>query len=150
MYDWVSYPITLLIENIFDLERENIKNKVAPCPFRLELLACLERLLCFCHTGNTKAFATSAMGPLNLSRSAVADSFPIMSKGFKQGNITLAMRHGLEIDPWKWPTTKNRYPAITSKRSQVLTYSEQHFMVCKTLLFCISQEVHLFTCHACG
>ena len=77
------------------------------------------------------------MGPLNLSRSAVADGFPIMSKVFRQDNLVLAMKHGLEIDPRKWPTTKDGYPAIASKRSQVLTYSVQHFMVRTTLLFCI-------------
>lgn len=128
MYDWVSHPITILIDKLFEVEIENIRNKVLPCPFRVELLACLERMLCFCHTGNTAVFATSLMAPLNMSRSAVADGFPTMSNIFKHPNIRRAMTYDLEIDPRKWPM-KDGYPAIASKRAQVLTYSLPHFMV---------------------
>lgn len=129
LYDWVSYPITILIKKLFQLEMGHIDKKVQPSPFRIELLASLERLLCFCHTGNTSVFATSLMGQLNLSRSAVTDGFPIMSKVFKQPNIIFAMQHGYEINPCKWPIMRNGYPAIASKRAQVLTYSLPHFMV---------------------
>lgn len=129
LYDWVSYPITILIEEIYELEMVNIQNNVKPCPFRLELLASLERLLCFCHTGNAAVFATSLMAPLNLSRSAVADGFPTMSRLFNQSNLRAAVKFGLQIDPRRWPTTKEGYPAVASKRAQVLTYSLPHFMV---------------------
>lgn len=105
-----------------------ILNKTLPCPFQLELLAAFERLLCFCHTGNTSVFATSLMQPLGLSRSATVDGFPTLLKVFIQPNIHLAKKHGFLVDYRKWPL-KNSYPAIASKKAQVLTYSLSHFMV---------------------
>jgi hypothetical protein len=35
---------------------------------------------------------------------------------------------GFRINPRRWPL-KDHYPAIASKRAQVLTYSFSHFMV---------------------
>ena len=96
--------------------------------FRVELLASLERLLCFCHTGSTAVFATSLMGPLCLSKSAVKDGFPMLQNVFYQLTILSAAKNGIQVDPRKWPL-KDGYPAIASKKTQVLTYSLSHFMV---------------------
>jgi hypothetical protein len=58
------------------------------------------------------------------------DGFPTLDeKIFMQPTIKSAMIHGFEIAKQKWPWTKDRYPAVASRRSQVLTYSLDHFMV---------------------
>ena len=101
MYDWVSYPITLLTKKLFDLEMINIAANIKPCPYRLELIASLERILCFCHTGSAKVFATSLMHPLGLSRGAIFDGFPMLHNIFEQPTILSAMNLGFRIDARK-------------------------------------------------
>src|SRR6266571_5945657 len=145
LYNWVSYPITLLIKSIYEHEIRNLRmNEVAtmPCHMRIELLASLERLLCFCHTGNTAVFATSLMHPLGLSKGALKDGFPMLLPLFEQRMIPLAMDHGFNIDPRKWPL-KDGYPAIASKRAQVLTYSIKHFLVSSTSFIVTSTVRHM-------
>lgn len=129
LFDWVSYPVNILIKKLFEIEMKAISRKVDPCPFRLELLASLERILCFCHTGNTAVFATSLMNGLGLSKGALCDGFPMLHRIFKQSTILSAMNEGFNVDPRTWPI-KDHYPAVASKRAQVLTYSFSHFMVC--------------------
>jgi hypothetical protein len=130
LFDWVAHPVTLMIKGLFDLEMEAIQKKRLPCPFRVELIAALERVLCFCHTGSTAVFATSLMNRLGLSRGAVVDGFPMLLKLFKQPTISSAMKDGFDIDARQWPVVK-MYPAIASMRTQELTYSMSHFLVCE-------------------
>lgn len=105
-----------------------IRDGILPFHFRLELLASLERLLCFCHTGNTVVFTTSLMNPLGLSRGALKDGFPMLQNIFTKPTILTAMKNGFDIDPRRWPK-KDGHPAMSSKRAQVLTYSLGYFMV---------------------
>lgn len=128
LYDWVAYPITLLIQLLYENEMKSIRKDIIPCPFRLELIASLERTLCFCHTGNAAALATSLMNPLGLSRAVVKDGFPMLHKVFIQHSVSSAASHGFQIDPRAWPL-KDGHPAIASRRTQTLTYSLSHFMV---------------------
>jgi hypothetical protein len=128
LYNWVAYLITLLIWLLFKNEMRLIKKKELPSPFRVKLLAALERTLCFCHTGNVAVTAPSLMKPLGLSMGLVKDEFPMLHKLFRQSTISLAKKHGFKVDRRAWPL-KGRYPAIASKRAQTLTYSVEHFMV---------------------
>ena len=136
------------MKHIFIMETKTIANRSLPCPYRLELLASLERVLCFCHTGNAAVFATSLMNPLGLSRGAVADGFPMLWKIFTQPNITFALMYGLVVDPEKWPL-KDGYPAVASKRAQVLTYSIQHFMV-RSSIYLVFRFSPLYHSHRAG
>lgn len=123
--------MSVLIRSLYKNEIRRMSGnggRKLPCPFRLELLASLERILCFCHTGNAAVLATSLMNPLGLSRGVVKDGYPMLHKVFQQPSISAAIRHGLEIDRRAWPL-KDGYPAIASKRAQVVTYSLEHFMV---------------------
>jgi hypothetical protein len=99
-----------------------------PSPFRLELVMSLERILCFCHTGNTAVLATSLMNPLGLSMGVLKDGFPMLHKVFLHLSISSAIMNGLEIDRRLWPL-KDGHPATASRRAQTLTYSLGHFMV---------------------
>lgn len=107
---------------------ETIGKGERPDPYRLELLACLERTLCFCHTGSARSLATSLMGPLGLSRGLITDGFPVLLQTFPEKALTKARDAGFAVDPRKWPT-KDGHPAVASKRAQELTYSLSHFMV---------------------
>ena len=127
LFDWVSYPITLMIQRMYAQEISKVNKGKLPCPMCLELVACLERVLCFCHTGNTSVFATSLMNPLGLSKGAIRDGFPVLINIFDK-DLLSASKEGFCIDPRKWPL-KGRYPAVASKRAQVLNYSMKHYMV---------------------
>src|ERR1700761_2591284 len=152
LFDWVSYPITLLIKMLYQQERNKPRNQELACPMCLELVACLERVLCFCHTGNTSVFATSLMDPLGLSRGAIKDGFPVLLNIFDKDLVT-ASREGFCIDANKWPI-KGRHPAVASKRAQILNYSTKHYMVRNSpQLLLTVQSSHCTTYrgqHGCG
>ena len=133
LFDWVSFPIVLMMKSLYAKEIENEENgAIKPCHMRVELLAALERLLCFCHTGNTAVLATSLINPLGLSKGVLKDGFPVLLRTFQQPRIRCAMNSGFMIDPRRWPK-KDGYPAIASKKAQVLTYSMNHFLVSPTM-----------------
>jgi hypothetical protein len=144
LYDWVSFPINILIKDLYEKEMKAIRRKALPDPYRLELIASLERLLCFCHTGSTAVFTTSLMAPLGLSSSAIADGFPMLGPVFMQPSILSAMNSGYELNPKAWPE-KDGYPAVSSKKCQIFSYSLPHFMVSKSHLPYLF--IHLFRCH---
>lgn len=123
-----------MIEAIYDSQLLLIKDEREPCPLSLELLASFERMLCYCHTGNTAVLATSLMRPLGLSRGALMDGFPTLNNHFQQPTISLALRNGLLINPATWPL-KDGYPAVASKKSQIVTYSLNYFLVRVFLYF---------------
>ncbi len=106
----------------------------------MELLASFERLLCYCHTGNTAVFATSLMHPLGLSRATLIDGFPMLLNPFHHPTIFLAAKNGFKIDPSAWPL-KHGHPAVASKRAQVLTYSINHFFVRLFLSFFLFNSI---------
>jgi hypothetical protein len=117
-----------MIEGLYKIQRSQVYAKEKPCPFILELLACFERLLCYCHTGNTAVFATSLMHPLGLSRGTLVDGYPVLLNVFQQPTIYLASKHGFGINPSAWPL-KDGHPAVASKKAQMVTYSMSHFLV---------------------
>ena len=128
LFDWVSYPITVLTKKLYDIQMKIVDMDRLPCFFHLELLASLERLLCFCHTGSTAVFATSLMHRLGLSLGAITDGFPMLHQIFEQPSILSAMNHNFHVDARLWPLY-NGYPAIASKAAQIFAYSLSHFMV---------------------
>jgi hypothetical protein len=131
LYNWVAQPIVVLMKALYQHERSIISNNILPSPFRIELLASLERLLYYCHTGNASVLATSLMHSLGLGRAVIKDGFPMIVRLFEQPMISMAMKQGLHIDARRWPL-KDGYPAVASKRAQVLTYSPSHFQVSLT------------------
>ncbi|KAH9032220.1 hypothetical protein EDB84DRAFT_1438686 [Lactarius hengduanensis] len=99
LFEWVSYPVTTLIETIYEQELGKIQEDTEdeePNQLKLELLAALERTLCYCHTGNAACLATTLMRPLGLSRGLIKDGFPMLKNVFKEKNILEAMKRGLQ------------------------------------------------------
>jgi hypothetical protein len=120
-----------MIKGLYTREITNVQTGgrgTKPSYMGLEFLAALERLLCFCHTGNAAVFATSLMHPLGLSKGVLKDGFPMLLQLFTEPTILSAMNAGFPINASNWPL-KGRYPSIASKRAQVLTYSSNHFLV---------------------
>ncbi|KAH8998202.1 hypothetical protein EDB86DRAFT_2828489 [Lactarius hatsudake] len=126
LFKWVSSLITLLIETIHEQEMipEDTEDE-EPNQLKLELLAALERMLCYCHTGNAVCLATTLMKPLGLSQGLIKDGFPMLFPVFKEKNILEAMKRGFQVDERKW-LLKNGHPAIASRKAQEVTYSVQH------------------------
>lgn len=128
IYDWVSYPITLMIQGIYKTKMQRIDKNKLPCLLCLELLASFEQLLCDCHTGNTAVFATSLMNGLGLSRGSLKDGFPVLLDTFEHPLIMVAREHGFKVDLKHWPL-KSGFPAVASRKAQVLTYLDAHYLV---------------------
>ncbi|KAH8982112.1 hypothetical protein EDB86DRAFT_3086416 [Lactarius hatsudake] len=134
LFKWVSSPITSLIETIYEQEMiPEDKEDEELNQLKLELLAALERTLCYCHTGNAACLATTLMKPLGLSQGLIKDGFLMLFPVFKEKNILEAMKRGFQVDERKWPL-KNRHPAIASRKAQEVTYSVQHFHAYHTKL----------------
>ncbi|KAH8980399.1 hypothetical protein EDB86DRAFT_2835364 [Lactarius hatsudake] len=127
LFKWVLSPITSLIETIYEQEMipEDTEDE-EPNQLKLELLAALERTLCYCHTGNAACLVMTLMKPLGLSQGLIKDGFPMLFPVFKEKNILEAMKRGFQVDERKWPL-KNGHPAIASRKAQEVTYSVQHF-----------------------
>lgn len=98
-----------------------------PSPYIVELISALERSLAYAHTGNAKVLSTSLMHPLWLSRGIIDQGMPslspILSPVLQSTNVPV-------IDSSIWPDGGGgRFPAIASKRAQILTYGEGHYAV---------------------
>ncbi|KAI9430746.1 hypothetical protein H4582DRAFT_2086078 [Lactarius indigo] len=126
LFKWVSSPITMLIEMIYEQELGKEGEDEEPSQLKLELLAALERTVCYCHTGNAACLATSLMRPLGLSQGLIKDGFPMLMPVFKERNLLEAAKRGLHVDERRWPM-KDGHPAIASRKAQEVTYSLQHF-----------------------
>ncbi|KAG1853395.1 hypothetical protein F4604DRAFT_1933291 [Suillus subluteus] len=125
IYQWTTYPITSLLERIWDHFYPLIQKGVKPAPQVIELCSVLERALAYAHTGNTRVIATSLMRPLWLVQSLLEHGLPTFSPSVR---FAAAPSIPVAISPADWPTlTSMKVPAIASKRSQILTYGNDHF-----------------------
>ncbi|KAG2090773.1 uncharacterized protein F5147DRAFT_780230 [Suillus discolor] len=128
VYQWTTYPITSLLERIWDHFSPLVERGVKPAPQAIELCSVLERALAYAHTGNTKVIATSLMRPLWLVQSLLEHGLPTFSPSVR---FAAPPSIPIAISPADWPTlTSMKVPAIASKRSQILTYGNDHFEVC--------------------
>ncbi|KAG2045993.1 hypothetical protein BDR06DRAFT_1015119 [Suillus hirtellus] len=125
VYQWTTYPITSLLERIWDHFCPLMERGGKPAPPVIELCSVLERALAYAHTGNTKVIATSLMRPLWLVQSLLEHGLPTFSPSVR---FAAPPSIPVTISPADWPTLTNmKVPAIASKRSQILTYGNDHF-----------------------
>ncbi|KAG1803891.1 uncharacterized protein HD556DRAFT_1303877 [Suillus plorans] len=111
VYQWTTYPITSLLERIWDHFSPLVERGVKPAPQAIELCSVLERALAYAHTGDTKSLLEHGLPTFSPSvRFAAPPSIPVA------------------ISPADWPMlTSMKVLAIASKRSQILTYGNDHF-----------------------
>ncbi|KAG2365886.1 hypothetical protein BDR07DRAFT_1373987 [Suillus spraguei] len=125
VYQWTTYPITSLLERIWEHFLPVITKGGKPAPQVVEICSVLERALAYAHTGNAKVIATSLMRPLWLVKSLLEQGLPTFAPSVRFSNAPCIP---VAISPADWPTITNmNVPAIASKRSQMLTYGNDHF-----------------------
>jgi hypothetical protein len=105
-----------------------IEDNRRPSPHQVELCSAIERSIAYAHTGNAKVIATSLMGPLWLSHSLFNDGLPTISRDI----IKIISGDTIEIliQTHLWPIKgKLKIPAIASKKSQIITYGLDHYII---------------------
>ncbi|KAG2028654.1 hypothetical protein BDR03DRAFT_1019517 [Suillus americanus] len=126
LYQWTTFGVTSLLERIWKHEHPLLKKGLKPTPETVELCSVLERTLAYAHTGNAKVIATSLMRPFWLVQSLLQQGIPTLSTKIRMSSSPLTTP--ITVSPADWPTlTDMRVPAISSKRAQILTYSQDHF-----------------------
>lgn len=173
---WTAFPITVLLELIWEryikpvLDRRNQRANSAssatsrstrdlpiehlalvPPAHWLELLAVLERCLCFSHTGAAPSLAYALMKRTFTSRALLEGYLPMFSD-------VLEIPVGVPLYPrlhlHQWPVDLAKEPLLASKRAQALTYGSAHLSVrlcttfyhsfhladCMTGLHCVFQD----------
>lgn len=149
---WTAYPITVLMEEVWakrirpvldsrnthpsnTLVAANPRSRRAPpiahlanvpSPEWLELLAMLERCLCFAHTGSAPSLAYALMKRTFTSRSLLEGYLPMFWDGLE---IPEASPLHAKLHIHRWPTDRRKEPLLASKRSQILTYGAAHLAV---------------------
>jgi hypothetical protein len=106
-------------------------------PLLVELCAVAERALNYMHTGNVAVIATTIMNPLWIGRAITQDGIPCFNPRY----VNTGPSSQLVVYPEHWPYNNSKHqPLTSSKRSQILTYSEAHFKVSKYSMFCHLQR----------
>lgn len=147
---WTAYPLTVLMEEIWRRHLHPILDKRAsleaqsgwnprsrrtpsinhlatvPPPQWLELLAIVERSLCFAHTGSAPSLAYALMKRTFTSRALLDGFLPMFWDGLE---ISDAAPLNPTLHFHKWPLNNNKEPLLASKRSQLLTYGRSHLAV---------------------
>jgi hypothetical protein len=124
----MTFGVTSLLEHIWKHDHLLLKWGLKPMPETIELCSVLERTLAYVHTENAKVLVTSLMRPFWLVQSLLQQGIPMLSTKIWISSSPLMML--ITVSPADWPTlTDMRVPAISSKQSQILTYSQGHFEV---------------------
>ncbi|KAG2355766.1 hypothetical protein BDR07DRAFT_1381286 [Suillus spraguei] len=111
LFAWATYPLTTMIDTLWDDNRNSIKENAVLDPRVIEVMSMLERALNYAHTGNARVLCRQLMDRAWIS----LDSF---------------IAHGSLVGG------KTRRPLTSSRRSQELTYGtgqykayEAHFTI---------------------
>ena len=121
--------MTALLENFWN-RVQTIINTPGKCvsPYVIEIVAMLERVLNFAHTGNAQVLVKKLMDPAWLSLGCLLDGFPCISPNFVE-HQSLGTNSVLPVIT-KWPINNQTHRALTaSKRVQQLTYGDVHYEV---------------------
>jgi hypothetical protein len=128
MLPWATYGINALQKQVYSQEMGNLLRGRKVSPYLLEFLAALERTEAYAHTGNAKVLSNAVMKPLFITRSLLEHGMPTINKAIYNTRFLDVSRFTIQEDLWPLSAGK-KGPAICSKRSQMLTYGESHFMV---------------------
>jgi hypothetical protein len=124
IYNWTSYPLTCLLERVWDMCEQSLRVQKHPRPTFVELCASLERALNFMHTGNAAVITTTLMNPLWIGLAIVQDGLPCLNT-----RHIPAVSSTLMIIDADWPHNDKHQPMSASKGSQLRHYGEGHFNV---------------------
>jgi hypothetical protein len=124
IYNWTSYPLTCLLELVWQSAQSALQAKKRPKTTAVELCACLERALNYMHTGNAAVITTSLMNPLWIGPSVVQDGLPSLNSVLIPAQSTTCI-----VIDYNWPHNGKGQPRTASKASQIRNYGEGHFNV---------------------
>jgi hypothetical protein len=112
---------------MYESQKERIRNEIPVSPYTLEVTGLLERTLAFAYTGDARVITKDLMEPFGLKRSLIEHGLPCILKSL---NFNKAISQLFAHNATMWPLTrKTKEPAVSSKRAQMLTYGEDHFLV---------------------
>ncbi|KAG2063361.1 hypothetical protein BDR04DRAFT_1163843 [Suillus decipiens] len=125
VYQWTTFGITSLLERLWAHQLPVLEAGNKPRHEIVELCSVLERTLAYAHTGNARVIASQLMRPLWLVQSLLEQGLPTFAPSVR---LATSISNPISISSADWPTSDNlNVPAIASKRSQVLTYGNDHF-----------------------
>ena len=123
MYSWMSYPLTALIEIIWEQVKSNPSANTAntmDCGI-IELVSCAERALNYLQTGNPAVICTSIMNPLWIGRSIIHDGCP----SFNPEIVTLYSSKMPVIKHAAWPYDSTRYmPQSSAEKALIFRFGD--------------------------
>lgn len=129
MFQWSTYPITAILERIWDRALPDLQAGRSIDPHLIEMVSLFERALNFAHTGAARVLQRSLMDHTFLSLGVIFDGFPSLSNDFvphyalNRGSLKLCADH--------WPLERESgRPLTSSQRVQTLTYGTHHYEVC--------------------
>ena len=125
----VTYPLKCLLKQLFNhhIRPSLVPNpRARPSPIYVEMVAIVERLLNFAHTGNPKVIPSTLMGILTISRALLEHGFPWISKKLMIYDTNYKPR----VEVQNWPVSPGtKKPLSGVQRSIELTYGRNVFMV---------------------
>ncbi|KAG2045632.1 hypothetical protein BDR06DRAFT_1015455, partial [Suillus hirtellus] len=125
VYQWTTFGLTSLLERLWAYQLPLLEAGNKPRHEAVELCSVLERALAYAHTGNARVLASKLMRPLWLIQSLLEQGLPTFAPSVR---TTTTINNPITISAADWPTSDNlNVPAIASKRTQVLTYGNDHF-----------------------
>ncbi|KAH9845958.1 hypothetical protein C2E23DRAFT_716408, partial [Lenzites betulinus] len=130
---WTTYPLRVLLEQFWSKVSPSLTPAVTttPNPVDLEMIAILERLINFAHTGAMKVLATGVMDKLWPSRAVVDHGFPCFSPALFLGGDT-GLLPSVSLNDWPRHLITG-YPLVASKRALEITYGSDVFTTYHTL-----------------
>jgi hypothetical protein len=123
----MTFGITSLLEKIWAHQKPLLAKGRKPSPQMIEICAMLERTLAYAHTGNAKVLSSGVMKPFWIYRSLLEQGLPTLSPSVR---VVVSTTLPIAVSAGDWPTVNNlKVPATASKRTQILTFSLEHYEV---------------------
>ena len=135
---WATYPYTTLLKSLYQYQ---VKTRTfqdppqCPEPVYVEMIAIVERLLNFAHTGNAAVLPSTLMKHLTISQAILKHGFPYVPKTLLSFTGSRNLRPTMDVAQWPLRPGDKR-PMVASQRAQELTYGRAHFTVCVAHRFC--------------
>lgn len=126
MYLWNTYGLVCALEKIWEFHQPSLTNTVHISPYVIEISAALERALAMAYTGDARVITSDIMKPFGLQKSLIEHGLPCIAVDL---TFDQSLAKNFIINPANWPVNKLGEPAVASKRTQILTYGESHYIV---------------------
>ena len=137
IFQWATYGVTSLIERIYEQNiRPSIGKEVPPSPYWVEIMAVLERVLNYAHTGNARVLSRALLGPMWPYYSLPDTGFPAFSR------LLTITPDAAQVNVVNWPRDEDtKVPATASSRSALLTYGKALADVSVPLMYLLTPTI---------